>query len=171
MGFIGPDVVLDNPTYVHDSALLYGKISVGPESTIWPQVVMRAEMYEIRIGRRTNIQDFVMIHIGFGSPTIIGDNCSITHHCTIHGAEIGDNCLIGINATIMDGVKIGKNCIIGGHTIVKENSVIPDNSIVVGSPGKVIKTLDNGEANQRNADFYYNNGLNYAKGIFRTEQV
>ena len=169
MGLIGPDVTLNNPAFVHESALLYGKVTVGPESTIWPHVVMRAETHEIVIGRRTNIQDFAMIHIGSNSPTIIGNNCSITHHCTIHGAEIGDNCLIGINATIMDGVKIGRNCIIGGHTIVTENTVIPDNSIVVGSPGKVVKSLDNREANQGNADFYYRNGLNYSKGIFRTD--
>ncbi|MEH6557973.1 MAG: gamma carbonic anhydrase family protein [Oceanicoccus sp.] len=167
MPFTGPDVVLDNPTFIHDSALLYGKITIGPESTVWPYVVMRAEMLEIRIGRRTNIQDFVMIHIGNNSPTIIGDNCSITHHCTIHGADIGDNCLIGINSTIMDGAKIGKNCIIGGHTIVKENTIIPDNSIVVGSPGKVIRTMDSSDANKFNADFYYQNGINYSQEIYR----
>ena len=167
MPFTGPDVILDKPTFIHESALLFGKITIGPESTVWPYVVMRAEILEIRIGRRTNIQDFVMIHIGNNSPTIIGDNCSITHHCTIHGASIGDNCLIGINATIMDGVKIGKNCIIAGHTIVKENTVIPDNSIVAGSPGKVIRTMDNSEANKMNADFYYQNGINYSQQIYR----
>jgi carbonic anhydrase/acetyltransferase-like protein (isoleucine patch superfamily) len=167
MPFTGPDVILDNPTFIHESALLYGKITIGPESTVWPYVVMRAEILEIRIGRRTNIQDFVMIHIGNNSPTIIGDNCSITHHCTIHGASIGDNCLIGINATIMDGVKIGKNCIIAGHTIIKEDTVIPDNSIVAGSPGKVIRTMDNSDANKMNADFYYQNGINYSQQIYR----
>lgn len=167
MPFIGPDVVLDDPAWIHDTALLYGKIFIGPESSVWPNVVMRSEMYEIRIGRRTNIQDFVMIHVGNGSPTLIGDNCSITHHCTIHGAEIGDNCLIGINATIMDGARIGRNCIIGGHTLVKENTVIPDNSIVVGMPGKVVRTRDNSEANVGNANFYHQNALNYSNGVYR----
>jgi len=169
MGFIGPDVLLMDPAYIHDSALLYGKISIGPESSIWPYVVMRCEMYEIQIGKRTNIQDFAMIHVGKDSATIIGDNCSITHHCTIHGAKIGNNCLIGINSTLMDGVVIGNNCIIGGHTIVKENTVIPDNSIVVGTPGKVIRIMDNSIANKGNADFYYENALNYRNGIFRSK--
>lgn len=169
MAFLGPDVVLDDPAWIHDSALLFGKISISPEASVWPNVVMRAEMQEIIIGRRTNIQDFVMIHVGLSTPTIIGDNCSITHHCTIHGAEIGDNCLIGINATIMDGVKIGKNCIVAGHTFIKANEVIPDNSIVMGSPGKVARTMDNGAANKGNADFYYKNALNYAEGIYRME--
>lgn len=167
MGTIGPDVTLDNPAYIHESAHLFGKISIGPESSVWPYVVMRCEMYEIKIGRRTNIQDFVMIHVGVGSSTIIGDNCSITHHCTIHGATIGDNCLIGINATIMDGAVIGKNCIIGGHTLIKENSIIPDNSIVLGTPGKVVRSVDNSIANIRNANAYRKNALNYAKGIYR----
>lgn len=167
MSFIGPDVLLDNPAYIHDSALLFGKISIGPESSVWPYVVMRCEMYTIEIGKRTNIQDFVMIHVGADSATIIGDNCSITHHCTIHGAKIGDNCLIGINSTLMDGVVVGNNCIIGGHTILKENTVIPDNSIVVGTPGKIIRTQDNSIANKKNADFYYENALNYKQGIYR----
>lgn len=169
MPFFGPDVVLDNPAWIHDSALLFGKVSIGPESSVWPNVVMRSEMQEIIVGRCTNIQDFVMIHVGISTPTIIGDNCSITHHCTIHGAQIGDNCLIGINATLMDGVKIGKNCIIAGHTFVKANTVIPDNSIVMGSPGKVVRTVDSGQANKGNADFYYKNALNYAEGIYRME--
>jgi len=169
MPSFGPDVILDNPAYIHDSALLFGDIHIGPESSVWPYVVMRCEMYQIRIGRRTNIQDFAMIHVGAGTSTIIGDNCSITHHCTIHGATVGNNCLIGINATLMDGVVIGDNCIVGGHTLVKENTVIPDNSIVLGTPGKVAKILDNSAANRANADFYYQNALNYSRGIYRAD--
>ena len=106
MGHIGEHVTLDDPAYIHESAWLYGKVYVGPGASIWPNVVTRAETFEIRIGARTNIQDFVMIHVGIASPTIIGEDCSITHHATLHGCEIGDRCLIGINATIMDGAKI-----------------------------------------------------------------
>ena len=74
----------------------------GRESSIWPNAVMRAEMFHIEIGARTNIQDFVLIHVGATTPTIIGDDCSITHHATLHGCELGDKCLVGINSTIMD---------------------------------------------------------------------
>ena len=88
----------------------------------WPNVVTRAETYEIQIGARTNIQDFVMIHVGAASPTIVGEDRSITHHATLHGCTIGDRCLAGINATIMDGAKIGNNCIVAGHTIATEGS-------------------------------------------------
>lgn len=167
MSVIGPDVILDDPAYIHETALLYGKIRIGPEASIWPHVVMRAEMQEIIVGRRSNIQDFVMIHVGSAGPTVIGDNCSITHHCTIHGADIGDNCLVGINATIMDGARIGKNCIIAGGTFITEKTVIPENSIIMGSPGKVVRTHDSGDANKQNADFYFRNALNYSKGNYR----
>ena len=92
MAHIGPDVVLDNPSFVHDTAQLFGKVYVGEGASIWPYVVTRAEMQEIRIGARTNIQDFVMIHVGSFTPTIVGEDCSITHHVTLHGCEIGDRC-------------------------------------------------------------------------------
>ena len=78
-----------------------------------------------------------MIHVGSSTGTVIGAHCTITHHCTIHGCTIGDNCLIGINATIMDGAVIGENCIVAGGSFIKERTVIPDNSIVMGIPGKV----------------------------------
>ena len=146
MGHIGAEVTLDNPALVHDSAYLYGKVYIGPGASIWPNVVTRAEMEEIRIGARTNIQDFVMIHVGARTPTIVGEDCSITHHVTLHGCEIGDRCLIGINATVMDGAKIGANSIVAGHTIVRENAVFPENSIIAGVPGKRVAERDNSAA-------------------------
>jgi carbonic anhydrase/acetyltransferase-like protein (isoleucine patch superfamily) len=167
MPILGPDVVLDQPAFVHDSAHLYGKVHVGRHASIWINVVARAEHKEIRIGEYTNIQDFVMLHIGDRTPTIIGSHCSITHHCTIHGCTIGDNCLIGINSTIMDGCVIGENSIIAGHTILKEGTVIPPNSIVMGAPGKVSRSQNNFVRNRLNAYMYYRNALAYARGDYR----
>jgi carbonic anhydrase/acetyltransferase-like protein (isoleucine patch superfamily) len=158
-------VVLDSPAFIHETAFIYGKVYLGPGSTVWPHVVMRAEMFEIRIGARTNIQDFCMVHVGGSTPTVIGEDCSITHHVTLHGCEVGDKCLIGINATLMDGSKIGTGSIVAGHSIVTENSVFPENSIVAGAPAKLVKTRDNRAANTFNARFYELNGLNYARGI------
>ena len=167
MPFIGPDVTLNNPAYIHDSALLYGKVTVGNHASIWMNVVARAEHKEIVIGEYTNIQDFVMLHIGDKTPTVIGSHCSITHHCTIHGCTIGDNCLIGINTTIMDGCVIGENSIIAGHSFLKEGTVIPPHSIVMGTPGKVIRTQNNFVRNRLNAYMYYRNALAYASGDYR----
>lgn len=163
----GPDVILNNPAYVHPSAHLYGKITIEENASIWINVVARAEHKEIVIGSHTNIQDFVMLHIGDTSGTYIGSHCSITHHCTIHGCTIGDNCLIGINATIMDGCVIGENSIVAGHSFLKEGTIIPPNSIVMGAPGKVVRTENNFIRNRMNAHLYYKNALAYAAGQYR----
>lgn len=163
----GPDVVLNNPAYIHETAWIYGKVRLEEGSSVWINVAMRAENYEIVVGPYSNIQDFAMLHVGSQSGTYIGAHCSITHHCTIHGCTIGDNCLIGIGSTIMDGCIIGNNCIIGGHTFLKENTVIPENSVVVGSPGKVIKTQNNYVRGRLNAWLYYRNALAYGQGQYR----
>ena len=167
MGHIGEHVTLDDPAYIHESAWLYGKVYVGPGASIWPNVVTRAETFEIRIGARTNIQDFVMIHVGIASPTIIGEDCSITHHATLHGCDIGGRCLIGINATIVDGAKIGENSIVAGHTIITENKEFPPNSVIAGVPGKVVATRDCGDANRLNAQFYSACAAQYSQGVDR----
>ena len=167
MGHIGKDVELQNPAFVHESAHIYGKVTLKDGSSVWPNVVFRAEMHEVVIGERTNIQDFCMVHVGGRTPTIVGKECSITHHVTLHGCEIGDRCLIGINATIMDGAKIGDNSIVAGHTIVTEGQEFPENSVIAGVPAKLVKSRDNGEANRLNAMFYYENAKNYAEGIER----
>ena len=115
----------------------------------------------------TNIQDFVMIHEGAAHPTIIGEDCSITHHVTLHGCEIGDRCLIGIGAVIMDGAKIGDNSIVAGNAIVTEGAEFPPNSVIGGVPAKLLATRDNSEANLKNAEFYSANAAAYAAGSER----
>ena len=163
----GQDVKLINPAFVHPTAQIYGAVQVAEGASIWPYAVIRSEMNEVLIGEKTNIQDFVMIHVGLSHGTYIGNHCSIIHHCTLHGCRIGDSCLIGINSTIMDGCVIGNNCIIAGHTYLKEGTVIPDNSIVAGAPGKVIKEKNSSIENRLNAIGYYENALGYAQGDHR----
>jgi len=155
---------IDPSVWVHESAYLYGQIQIGAGSSVWPNTVMRAEMQEIKIGRMTNIQDFVMIHVGTDGPTVIGDFCSITHHCTIHGAVIGDNCLIGINATIMDGAVIGSGSIVAGGAFIPEGKEYPPNSIIMGAPAKVKAERDNARANRMNAWMYNRNASFYREG-------
>jgi carbonic anhydrase/acetyltransferase-like protein (isoleucine patch superfamily) len=148
-GYIDPQAVLRNPAYIHESAYLYGKVTVEEGASIWVNAVARAEHKEIVIGAYTNIQDFVMLHIGDATPTIIGSHCSITHHCTIHGCVIGEN------------------SIVGGHSFLKEGTVVPPNSIVTGVPGKVTRTQNNFVRNRINAYMYYKNALAYAAGEHR----
>jgi carbonic anhydrase/acetyltransferase-like protein (isoleucine patch superfamily) len=167
MAHIGSSVTLDNPAFIHDSALIYGKVYLSPGVSVWPHVVMRAEMHEIRIGARTNIQDFVMLHVGNFTPTVVGEDCSITHHATLHGCTIGDRCLIGINSTLMDGVKVGANSIVAGHSILTEGSEFPENSVIAGVPAKLVATRDNSKGNLFNSVFYQLSAANYAKGLDR----
>lgn len=110
----------------------------------------------------TNIQDFTMLHVGYDSPTVIGDFCSITHHCTIHGASIGDHCLIGIGAIVMDGASIGAGSIVAGGAFIPEGKEYPPGSIIMGSPGKVRREIDSSRANRINAWMYHRNAQAYA---------
>jgi len=166
MGFIASAAIVPTTVFIHETACLYGRIRLGEHSSIWPNVVARAEIHEICIGAHTNIQDFVMIHVANHTGTYVGNHCSITHRCTLHGCRIGDNCLIGINATIADGCVIGDNCIIGAHTYLKEGTVIPPNSVVTGIPGKVIRSQNNFLSNRLNAFAYVKNAQAYMKGNF-----
>ncbi len=163
----GPDITLIDPAFVHSSVQIFGKVTVRTGASIWPNAVVRAEAYEVEIGPHSNVQDFCMVHVGAQSGTHIGAHCSITHHCTIHGARIGDNCLVGINATLMDGVVIGENCTIAGGTFIPENTVIPANSVVKGVPGKVMRTENRWVINRINAWYYSRNALAYAQGNHR----
>ncbi len=163
----GPLVRLNEPAFVHPSASIYGKVTIEQGVSIWTNAVFRAEAHEITVGPYSNIQDFVMLHVAAETGTHVGAHCSISHHATVHGCTIGDNCLIGINATVMDGAVIGDNTIVAGHCIVSENAEIPPNSVVAGVPGRVVRSRNNWIANRMNAFFYHQNGLAYAIGQHR----
>jgi carbonic anhydrase/acetyltransferase-like protein (isoleucine patch superfamily) len=146
---------------------IYGRVTISAHASLWPHAVIRAEAQEVRIGRMTNIQDFAMLHVGYDARTVIGDFCSITHRATIHGCTIGDHCLVGIGATIMDGAVIGKGSIVGGGALVPEGKVFPPGSILVGVPAKVIATRDASRENRLNAWQYQRNASHYRRGLHR----
>ena len=153
--------------YLHATARVYGQVEIGEGSSLWPYTVIRAESHRVRIGRLTNLQDHVMVHVGYHAPTIVGDHCSITHRVTLHGCTIGDNCLIAIGATVMEGAVIGDNSIVGGHAFVPDGMVVPPNSIVMGMPAKVVRSRNNFVANHINAMLYHHNAQCYARGEHR----
>jgi carbonic anhydrase/acetyltransferase-like protein (isoleucine patch superfamily) len=161
---LGPEVQLDRPAFVDPTARVFGRVSAGEGSSFWPYSVIRAEGAAVRIGRFTNIQDGAVIHVGGGKGTVIGDYCSIAHRAVVHGAEVGDDCLIGIGSVVMDGAKVGKRCVIGAMALVPPGAEIPDDSVVMGVPGKVVATRNNFVATRRNALVYYRNALAYAEG-------
>jgi carbonic anhydrase/acetyltransferase-like protein (isoleucine patch superfamily) len=150
--------------WIAPGAQIYGRVTIAAHASLWPYAVIRAEAQEVRIGRMTNIQDFAMLHVGYDARTVIGEFCSITHRATIHGATIGDHCLIGIGATIMDGAVIGKGSIVGGGALVPEGKEFPPGSIIVGVPAKVIGTRDASRENRMNAWQYQRNASHYRRG-------
>lgn len=159
---------IHDSVFVAPGAQIYGRVTLGEGSSIWPHVVIRAEANEVVVGRYTNLQDFVMVHIGYEHPTRIGDYCSITHHATVHGCTIGDACLVGINATIMDGAVIGAGSIVAGGAFVTEGSEFGPGSIIAGVPAKQIRERDMSRANRLNAWQYHRNAQAYARGDHRT---
>ena len=158
---------LSRAAYVDPTARLYGDVTIADGASIWPYAVVRAESDLVQIGIHVNLQDHVMVHVGYGSGTSIGAYSSITHRVVLHGCTIGENCLIGIGATVMDRAVIGDNCVVAGHTFVREDAVIPPNSIVMGTPGKVVATRNCFVANRLNAWLYYRNALAFARGDHR----
>jgi carbonic anhydrase/acetyltransferase-like protein (isoleucine patch superfamily) len=153
--------------FVSDSAQLYGHIAIGEGSSVWHNVVMRAECCDIRVGRMTNLQDFVMVHVGYQDPTRIGDFCSIAHHTTVHGCTIEDHCLVGINAVVMEGARIGRGSIVAGGAVVPEGKAFPPGSIIAGVPAKLIASRDSARANRLNAWLYHRNAQFAKRGEYR----
>ena len=151
--------------FVADGAVVRGRVTIGENSSVWFNAVIRAEQDEIRIGSRTNIQDTAVVHVDPGYPAIIGDDCTIGHNAIIHGCTIGNNCIIGMGAIIMDGAVIGDNCIIGAGSLVSEHKEIPANTIAFGNPAKIRKTMieENIAANLKSAEGYVKEAKEYAE--------
>ena len=128
--------------FVDTSAQVIGDVHLGPESSVWMNVVVRGDVNHIRIGARTNIQDLTMVHVmRETNPTLIGDNVTIGHSAVVHGCTIEDRCLIGMGAILLNGCVIGTGSIVAAGTLVPEGMVIPPGSMVMGVPGKVRRAL------------------------------
>jgi len=134
-------VVKMERVFIADNAKVLGKVVLHDDVSIWFGAVLRADFDSITIGKRTNVQEGVIMHVDFGGPVIIGEDNLIGHGAMIHGATIGNGNLIGMRATVLNGAKIGNGCIIGAHALVTENMIVPDGSMVLGTPGKIVKTL------------------------------
>jgi carbonic anhydrase/acetyltransferase-like protein (isoleucine patch superfamily) len=158
---------IDDGAWIAPSAQLYGRISIAEGCSIWHNAVARAECQEIRIDRMTNVQDFVMVHVGYDHPTVIGEFCSITHHATVHGCKIGDACLVGVGAVIMDGAVIGTGSIVAGGAVVTEGSTFAPGSVIAGVPARKVKERDSARPNRMNAWIYHRNAQAYLRGEHR----
>ncbi|MBD3678099.1 MAG: gamma carbonic anhydrase family protein [Rhodobacteraceae bacterium] len=133
---------IDEDTWIAPDANVIGKIILAAGASVWFGATLRGDNEAITVGEGSNIQENAVIHNDDGFPVVVGKNCTIGHKAMLHGCEIGDQTLVGMGATVLNGAKIGKNCLIGAGALVTEGKEIPDGSLVVGSPGRVIRQLD-----------------------------
>ena len=149
---------VEGGAFVASNAIVTGDVTLGEDVGVWFGCVLRGDDAALTIGRRTNVQDLTMIHADTGVPNVIGEECTIGHRVVLHGARVGDRCLIGMGAILLGGSVIGDESLIAAGAIVKEGFVVPPRSLVVGLPGKVIRTLTDADiaAIRASADGYVN---------------
>lgn len=128
--------------YIAPGAVIIGDVEIGDDSSIWFNTVVRADLDAIRIGRNTNIQDNCTIHLDVGKPAIIGDNVTVGHNAVVHGCIIEDDCLIGINSTVLSGAHVKRGTIVASNALVREGQVIGPFQLVTGVPAEVKKHFD-----------------------------
>jgi carbonic anhydrase/acetyltransferase-like protein (isoleucine patch superfamily) len=152
--------------WVAETAVLVGRVRVGPRSSVWYQAVLRAEYEDITIGADSNIQDGCVLHVDPGTPLTVGDRVSVGHNAVLHGCTIGDDVLVGMNATVLNGARIGDGCLIAAGALVSQGMEVPPGSLVAGVPGTVKRPLRDGELDlvRANATVYVDLAGRHADG-------
>ena len=171
LGDSRPELPAEGQYWVAPDASVIGRVILRRNASVWYGAVVRGDNDPIEIGEDSNVQDLSVLHTDIGAPLKIGQGVTIGHRAMLHGCTIGDYSLIGIGSTILNGAVIGKNCIIGAHALITEGKVIPDNSLVVGSPGRVMKTLgaDMAEILKASADHYVENWQRHSRELRRID--
>ncbi len=158
---------IDADAWVAPGAHVMGRVRLGAGVGIWFGTAIRGDNEWIEVGEATNIQENCVLHTDMGYPLRIGANCTIGHKAMLHGCTIGEGSLIGMGATVLNGAKIGRGCLIGACALITEGKEIPDGSLVMGSPGKVVRQLD--EAAQarllKSAESYRANAARFRAGL------
>ena len=153
--------------FVADNATVIGNVELHDCSSVWFNVVIRGDNDPIIIGAGSNVQDGAVLHTDPGFSLTLGKDVTVGHKAMLHGCEVGDGSLIGINAVVLNGVKVGKGCLIGANSLVPEGMEIPDFSLVVGSPAKIKRTLsaEQVEGLKENAHHYVENMRRFNSGL------
>lgn len=133
---------LSSDCWIAPGAHVIGKVRIGVAASVWFGAVLRGDNEPIVVGDGTNIQENSVLHTDIGYPLTIGRDCTIGHKAMLHGCTIGDETLIGMGAMVMNGAKVGRNCLIGAGALITEGKIIPDGTLVMGAPGKIVRSLD-----------------------------
>ncbi|MEM8793396.1 MAG: gamma carbonic anhydrase family protein [Pseudomonadota bacterium] len=142
LGDLRPDLPEEGSYYIAPGAQVIGDVRLAPMSSIWFNAVLRGDNEPITLGRGSNVQDNCVCHTDPGFPLVIGEDVTVGHSAILHGCTVGDRSLIGMGAVVLNGARIGKGCLIGAKALIKEGMEVPDFSMVLGAPGKIIRTLD-----------------------------
>jgi carbonic anhydrase/acetyltransferase-like protein (isoleucine patch superfamily) len=153
--------------YVAPGAMLVGRVVLGEGATVWFGAIARADNEPIVIGARTNVQEGAVLHADPGFPLTLGTGVTVGHQAMLHGCTVGDGSLIGIKAVVLNGATIGRECLIGANALVPEGKTIPDRSLVLGSPGRVVRTLTDEDVAglKRAADGYVAKAEQFRRGL------
>ena len=166
-----PEFADEKSVWIAPDASIIGKIVIGRNVNIWFGSVLRGDNEPIRIGDDTNVQEQTIMHTDIGSPLTIGQGCTIGHRALLHGCTIGDSTLIGMGAIILNGAKIGNNCIVGAGALITERKEFPDGSMILGSPAKAVRQLDDATIAglRRSAAHYVENSRRFKSGLSRID--
>lgn len=137
-----PSIADPERVWIAPDAMVISKVILGVDVGVWYGAVLRGDNELITIGASTNIQEHTVMHTDMGYPLTVGTGCTIGHRAVLHGCTVGDNCLIGIGAILMNGARIGTNSLVGAGALVTEGKEFPDSSLIVGAPARVIRALD-----------------------------
>jgi carbonic anhydrase/acetyltransferase-like protein (isoleucine patch superfamily) len=163
----GVETPADGSYWVAPNAVVLGKVALETDASVWFGAVLRGDNELIRVGARSNVQDGCVLHTDPGYPLDIGEDCTVGHMVMLHGCTIGARSLIGIGSIILNGARIGEECLIGANTLIPEGKVIPPRSMVLGSPGKIVRELSDDDVRRFGgaAGRYVNNWKRYKAGF------
>lgn len=163
----GQSPEIDPTAWAAPDANIIGKVRLLGASSVWFGATLRGDNEWIEVGAGSNVQESSVLHTDMGYPLTIGANCTIGHKAMLHGCTIGDQSLIGMGATVLNGAVIGKGCLIGAGALVTEGKIIPDGSLVMGAPGRVVRTLDEAAIAGllASAEGYQRNARRFAEGL------
>jgi carbonic anhydrase/acetyltransferase-like protein (isoleucine patch superfamily) len=165
--FRGKHPQIHPSAFIEDTAQIIGDVVIGPESSVWFGAVVRGDVFHIRVGARTNIQDGTVVHVSNGThATILEDEVTVGHNVTLHGCHVERGCLVGIGAIVMDGVRVGEKSLVAAGALLSPGTIIPPRSLVMGVPARVKRALTEEEAAQ--LDVFWQNYVEYTR-VYREE--